>query len=111
PTAGFIGKYNLFAAVIERGRAGGGSAFYLAAVLAVLNSVVSLYYYARVLRAMYIDAAKPQAAVHPAPLHTAVLGAPVAPVLLLGRYWAPLQVLARAALVVWSPAAAVTAAE
>ena len=33
--------------------------FYAAALVAVLNSVVSLYYYARVVRAMYIEPAGP----------------------------------------------------
>jgi formate hydrogenlyase subunit 3/multisubunit Na+/H+ antiporter MnhD subunit len=38
PLAGFIGKFYLFAAVIE-------GQFYWLALVGVLNSVVSLYYY------------------------------------------------------------------
>ena len=62
PTAGFIGKYYLFAAVIAHGREMGQGMFYAAALIAVLNSVVSLYYYARVVRAMYIQPAGPESA-------------------------------------------------
>ncbi len=48
PFAGFIGKFYLFAAVI-RGE------HYLLALVGALNSVVSLYYYARIVRAMFLD--------------------------------------------------------
>jgi NADH-quinone oxidoreductase subunit N len=48
PLAGFIGKFYLFAAVIE-------AEFYFLALVGVLNSVVSLYYYARVVRTMFLD--------------------------------------------------------
>jgi NADH-quinone oxidoreductase subunit N len=49
PTAGFIGKYLLFAAMLGKGT------FYLwLAVIAVLNSVVSLYYYFKIPLNMYL---------------------------------------------------------
>jgi NADH-quinone oxidoreductase subunit N len=48
PTVGFIGKFYLFSAVIE-------AKLYLLAVVGVLNSVVSLYYYARVVKYMFFD--------------------------------------------------------
>ncbi len=47
PTAGFVGKFYLFAAAVDAGL------LWLAA-LAVANSVVSLYYYVGVLRALYL---------------------------------------------------------
>ena len=43
PTAGFIGKFYIFASVIEA-----GSQYYWLAFVGVVNSVVSLYYYIRV---------------------------------------------------------------
>ncbi len=49
PLAGFIGKFYLFAAVVK-------AKLYLLALVGVLNSVVSLYYYTRVVRAMFLDA-------------------------------------------------------
>jgi NADH-quinone oxidoreductase subunit N len=48
PFAGFAGKVYLFKAVIERD-------LWWLALLGVLNSVVSLYYYARLVKAMYLD--------------------------------------------------------
>jgi len=51
PTAGFIGKLYLFAALIHKG----GYWFVALAVVGIANSVVSLFYYARVLKAMYIE--------------------------------------------------------
>jgi NADH-quinone oxidoreductase subunit N len=51
PTAGFIGKFYLFAGLIETGNPW----LVRLAILAVLMSAVSLYYYIRFIRAMYIE--------------------------------------------------------
>jgi NADH-quinone oxidoreductase subunit N len=48
-TIGFIGKFYVFAAAIQRH-------FYVLAVIGILNSVVSLYYYMRPVRAMFLEA-------------------------------------------------------
>ena len=48
PFAGFFGKWLLFAAVIEQG-------YYWLAFVGLLNSVVSLYYYARIVKAMFFE--------------------------------------------------------
>ncbi len=111
PFAGFVGKYYLFAAVIQRGMDGGGSLFYLMAVIGVLNSAVSLYYYARIMKAMYLekfDAAAFPVAVYP--VHKAVLGVLVLPTIVLGLYWSPLISWVEGSLAVWMPAAASHAA-
>lgn len=47
PFAGFIGKWILFSAVIE-------AQYIWLAVIGVINSAISLYYYARVFRNMYL---------------------------------------------------------
>jgi len=47
-TAGFIGKFFLFAAVLQR-------KMYWLVAIAALNSVIALYYYLKVIRAMYLD--------------------------------------------------------
>jgi NADH-quinone oxidoreductase subunit N len=47
PTAGFIGKYFLFAAAIQSG-------FGWLAIIAVLMSAVSMFYYLRIVVAMYL---------------------------------------------------------
>jgi NADH-quinone oxidoreductase subunit N len=51
PTAGFVGKLYLFAALIKHG----GFWYVTLAVVGVVNSVVSLYFYARVLKAIYFE--------------------------------------------------------
>jgi NADH-quinone oxidoreductase subunit N len=48
PTAGFMGKYFLFAAAVDRG-------FVLLAAAGALNSVISLFYYFRIGKAMVLE--------------------------------------------------------
>jgi len=48
PLAGFIGKFNVFAAGME-------AHLYALVVVGLLNSVISLYYYARVVKTMFLD--------------------------------------------------------
>src|SRR5206468_11110698 len=47
PTAGFMGKFWLFGAAIEAG-------YVWLAVIGVLNSAISLYYYVRIVVFMYV---------------------------------------------------------
>jgi NADH-quinone oxidoreductase subunit N len=93
PFAGFAGKYLVFAAVVQRG----GFWNVLLAVVGVLNSALSLFYYARIIKAMYLEDA-PAARPVPVPvLYTGVLIALAVPILVLGVYWAPLVSWAAAA--------------
>ena len=48
PVAGFFGKFFLFAAAAVQG-------YYWLVLIAVVNTIVSLYYYLRVVKAMFID--------------------------------------------------------
>ncbi|HAQ17733.1 MAG TPA: NADH-quinone oxidoreductase subunit N [Prolixibacteraceae bacterium] len=48
PVAGFFGKFFLFTAAA-------GSGYYILVLIAVLNATVSLYYYLKVVRAMFIE--------------------------------------------------------
>jgi NADH:ubiquinone oxidoreductase subunit 2 (subunit N) len=54
PLAGFTSKFVLFSAAIY-GDGGATSQWVWLAFLAILNSAISLYYYARVVKAMYIE--------------------------------------------------------
>ncbi len=54
-TGGFIGKYFLFGGLIQRGQTEGKSWYYWLAIWAILNTVVSFYYYVRFIRAMYLS--------------------------------------------------------
>lgn len=86
PLGGFIGKFYLFYAVIQAG----GPWYWALAVAGVLNSAVSLYYYARVIRAMFLDQPFTPAPVVVGPLYGSLMVALAAPVLVLGVYWSPL---------------------
>ena len=50
PLAGFIGKFKVFAAAIEEG----SSPSIALAIVGILTSVVSLFFYCKVLRVMYL---------------------------------------------------------
>jgi NADH-quinone oxidoreductase subunit N len=54
-TGGFIGKYFLFGGLIQRGTGPAGKSWYIwLAVWAILNTVVSFYYYVRFIKVMYL---------------------------------------------------------
>ena len=79
PTAGFMGKFWLFSAAIESG-------YVWLAVIGVLNSAVSLYYYVRIIVFMYLrkDATGSEPTATPALTFTLALA--VAATLVLGVY-------------------------
>jgi len=76
PTAGFVGKFYLFSAAIQRGLIG-------LAVIAVLNSVVAAYYYLRLIVYMYMR--------EPAGAPTVAVATPAAAVALPISAWITLQ--------------------
>jgi len=84
PTAGFIGKLYLFVALLD-------AQWVWLAIVGALNSVVSLYYYVRVLRNMFLrdpeKDAGPLAFSMPQVILLFVL---LLPTLILGLYFAPL---------------------
>lgn len=90
PFAGFVGKFYLFAAVLRT-----GEPFFAAiAIIGALNSAVSLYYYARIVKVMYLE--QPTADAAPLPLRrgdAALLTLLVVPTVVLGVWWAPLATL------------------
>lgn len=87
PSGGFIGKLYLFAAVIRE-------KFYWLALVGVLNSVVSLYYYARILRAMFFDRAETEAPLAVPAGAWALIVVLLVPTVGLGIWWTPLWELA-----------------
>ena len=90
PFAGFIGKFYLFYAVVKRG-------LYWLAIVGVLNSVVSVFYYFRILKAMFLTE-PPKGLVFDISTHyKAVLWMLMIPVVVLGVYFEPLSNVARAA--------------
>ncbi|WP_437588442.1 NADH-quinone oxidoreductase subunit N [Sorangium sp. So ce1000] len=85
PMAGFVGKFYLFSALL----AAGGAWSWVIAVVGVLNSVISLFYYARLLRAMYLEKSDRSDPTPVRPLLGATTCALAFPTLLLGVYWGP----------------------
>lgn len=85
PMAGFVGKFYIFKALIESG----GSWNWLLAVVGVINSVISLFYYARVIRSMYLEDSEVQEAIDVRKVFRATSIALAVPTLALGIYWAP----------------------
>ena len=84
PTAGFIGKLYVFAAVIKAG-------YIWLAVVGVLNSVVSLYYYVKVFRNMFIkDIESKKEPVKVSIAGMIVLAVLAIPTLALGIWFAPI---------------------
>ena len=81
PTAGFMGKYFLFTAAVEKGMV-------LLAAAGALNSAISLFYYFRIGKAIFLEDAAPDAGPGgPEAISrtvTAVLAVSAAALLLLG---------------------------
>jgi NADH-quinone oxidoreductase subunit N len=93
PTAGFAGKFYIFSAAVEAN-------LIPLAIIGILNSVLSLFFYLRVIRIMYVDEPSRQFGNLPLPtimaLTVAALGT-----LLLGLFPAPLIELAQRAVTVF----------
>lgn len=83
PTAGFVGKVYLFSVLINHHQ------LYWLAVVGVINSVVSLFYYFRIARQMYLVDTDAADKIEPAPLLKWVIVSCVIPILIIGVYWGP----------------------
>ncbi len=66
PTAGFIGKFNIFMAAINSG-------YTWVVVVAVFFSSISAYYYMRIVMNMYMKPMEEEIAIHPNPANGAAL--------------------------------------
>ncbi len=91
-TAGFIGKWYLFGAAIKAGYA-------WLAVLAVVNSAISLYYYVRIVVQMYVKEPMSEERFAVSPALAAAIGIAAIFTLLIGVYPEQFVVYARLALV------------
>jgi len=84
PSAGFIGKFYIFYSVINA-----GPSFYWLVFVGAINSVISLYYYVRVIKVMYLDGERQASISAPSKLTIALLFGTGVPTLLFGIYWTP----------------------
>jgi len=95
PTAGFVGKLFLFVALLD-------AKWIWLAVVGAMNSVVSLYYYVRVLRNMFLR--DPEGDTKPLRFSTSqvvLLLMLLVPTLLFGIYYAPIVDLANASILMF----------
>jgi len=93
PLAGFVGKFYLFAAVIVKARASHGidaTGWWGLALIGVLNSAISLFYYARVVRAMFLEKPVEETKVEIPLTYSGLLVGLVAAVLVFGVWWSPI---------------------
>ncbi|MBI4862157.1 MAG: NADH-quinone oxidoreductase subunit N [Candidatus Riflebacteria bacterium] len=90
PLAGFIGKFYLFYAVIHHG-------LYWLAFIGIANSVVSLFYYARILRVMFLTEPPRGLELDLSTHYKTLLWLLLVPVVVLGVYFGPLTEVARQA--------------
>jgi len=84
PSAGFIGKFYIFACLIK-----GGSQFYWLVVVGGINSVISLYYYFRVVKVMFLEGERKDTILQPPTVMAGMLLATAIPTVILGIYWTP----------------------
>src|SRR3989337_2994171 len=87
--SGLSGKVYLVAEVINR-------VVYWLALVAALNSVISLYYYARIVKVMFLEDPTQTGELPVAFVPRVMLGILVVPTLLLGIYWEPVIRVAEA---------------
>jgi len=90
PTIGFIGKFYIFYAVLKIPN----WFFYVLAFVGVMNSFVSLFYYARILKHMFLLKSSDQRPLTIGALSLTTLMLLAVPVILFGLYFAPLFSLA-----------------
>ncbi len=87
PTVGFIAKFNIFYVLIAQGTWW----YYSLALIGVGNTVVSLYYYMRIVKAMVLEKADVERPpVLWSPADGLLLLVLVVPTIVLGIYWSPL---------------------
>lgn len=82
--SGFIGKFLIFGSVIKSG------GFLWLALLGVLNSVVSLYYYVKILKSMWLDKPATEESLRLPFYHAVGLVGLAIPTIVLGLYFTPI---------------------
>ncbi|HEX7896216.1 MAG TPA: NADH-quinone oxidoreductase subunit N [Planctomycetota bacterium] len=101
PTAGFVGKLLVFSTVIEHGLTGRDQLGIALVVVALLFSVVSLFYYMRIAAAMWLSKPR-EGAEEPLPsggtaVYSALLWLLALLTVGLGVWWGPLQTFSKLA--------------
>ncbi|MBI4481990.1 MAG: NADH-quinone oxidoreductase subunit N [Acidobacteria bacterium] len=97
PTAGFVAKFFIFSAVIDAYFRTTDSLMAVLAVIAGLTTIIALFYYWRIVKAMFLTEATDQVQTRLTPAMTAALVVTLVFTILVGIYPGPFVELARAA--------------
>jgi NADH-quinone oxidoreductase subunit N len=98
PLAGFVGKFLVFSSVVNAISVGAEAPLMLVLlVVGGLNTVISLFYYLRVLKVMTFDPLPEGRVSSPAPVSAALVTVLAVPVVVLGVFWAGLYSYAQLA--------------
>ena len=83
PLGGFVAKFNILSAAVKGN-------FFALALVGGLNSVISLYYYLKIVRYMVFNEEESKDVITGfKPVNATVIGALCAPIVLLGISWGP----------------------
>lgn len=86
PLAGFIGKFYLFAAILQHG----GFWYLLLAIAGILNSAIALFYYTLIVREMFLRQPEVQTPIKARSVVMWIIAIMAFPTVLLGIYWEPI---------------------
>ncbi len=111
-TGGFMGKWFLFGGLLQRAQTDGKNWYVWLAIWAIINTVVSFYYYIRFIRVMYLGDTVADAghALSLSPALRTALGVAVLGVIVIGIYPQPFISLAQTLVATLTHAAAAVAA-
>ncbi len=85
PTAGFVGKFYLFAALIK-----GGTKFYWLVIIGIINCIIMFFYHARIIHSMLLYKNEKHIKYRYNKVLNVILILLVIPTILFGIYWTPL---------------------
>jgi NADH-quinone oxidoreductase subunit N len=85
PFSGFVAKFNILAAVVKKG-------YYTLAIMAGINSVISVYYYMKIVRLMILKPSECNDSIEKfSYTNQALIFALTVPILVLGIFWSKLM--------------------
>jgi NADH-quinone oxidoreductase subunit N len=91
PLSGFVAKFNIFSAIIEK-------KYYMLALIAGVNSVISLYYYLKIVRLMIFKPAEGDEVISGFSIgNQSIIFIMAVPVVMLGIFWSKLMTISSGA--------------
>lgn len=97
PLAGFASKFVLFSSAIGEPGSAASMQWVWLAIVAIINSAISLYYYARVVKYMYVEEGESQERISLPMIYNIAIGICVLAVIIIGIYPEPVIAACEAA--------------